>query len=159
MKKIMLSAVLAIFTVVTFTECKKSDNKSTPVVTSMTATINGLPFSGSLSVYALNGSSIEIDGGNQNTQNNLTLQLVDPYIRLYIDNYMLGTLGDFTFGSGTSAASGSIDSNSAMGAYVVGHTGTITITVSTPSAVKGTFNFVSLDGTTVTNGAFTAKPN
>lgn len=161
MKKLTIACAVGAIALFTISGCKKKTD-STPVATSMTATINGVAFSGSTSLFAINNGDLEVDGGNLNTQNNVSVQLLDPYIRLKIANYIAGTTGTYSFNtaSGSYTGSAEIDSNSvSIDGIIMGTTGTITITSSTSSVISGTFSFNCADSTKVTNGAFTAKLN
>ncbi len=152
--KLSVWVIAILVTTCIFAGCSKG-NKDSPTPTSMTATINGSTFSVSSCLFGYNNDTLVIAGGNVNPQIHNAIQLLDPYIALYISNYVVGSPGTFTIGS---TASVYIDSNRASGYSITGSTGTITITKSTTTNITGTFNFTCTDGTVV-NGMFTANRN
>jgi len=129
-----------------FSSCKKSSSTSYR----MYASINGAAFNGAKCFATSNNTAINIYG-NLASDTSATKPAF-PYILLSISNFT----GTGTYVIGTSGATGAgaiIDSSATHNA--IGIYGTITINSVSPN-ISGSFSFLALDSTSVTNGSFTA---
>ncbi len=152
MKNIFLPVAIALIAFFAFSACHKSSSGS--LHGSMTATINGQPFTSSHCVIgSFYPSATGIKGLNITgwIGNNFDA----PDISLSIANYTTGSTGAYTIVNDTTySVFASVDSTNSSGQLAL--TGTINIKSSSATAISGTFSFTLFDGTTVTNGLFTA---
>lgn len=154
MKKTITLMAIAACGMITMFSCKKNDNSGTVATGSMTATINGVSFSGSRCVATVeNDSGLAITGGPVDG-----IGIGYPMVFISTGHYHgVGTYTSITLDDNAA----SIDSTSAddtsfnMGKHSV--YSTLIITATTPN-ITGTFSFTTEDSTKVTNGSFTAIP-
>lgn len=151
MKHILLSITAAVFVLFAISGCHKSGGVSHGT---MTATVNGQPFSSS---HCAIGSFIAASGTIKglNIVGFTGSNYDPPDISFSIANFVTGSTGTYTIVNDSSLlVFASMDSTINSG--TLAQSGTITINSSSTSAISGTFSFILADGTTITNGVFTA---
>lgn len=167
MKKILALAAIAAISFSAFTGCKKSSSNTgtSSFSGTMKATVNGAPFSLPYCWFVLQTDKLTIIGANGAAA---TAGFNFPVLNLDLNTYTIGNTGTFIMDSTGKAAAildSTVSSVTSTLTPTIGpgftltylSTGSITISSSSSSTISGTFNIAFADGTTFTNGSFTAK--